>query len=124
MESRSVFEEDFEEIKKWFERRGMHCPEIDLFSKNGLIVDDVAAGFLYSTDSGVCFLENFITNPDSNKKERLMALDLIAQDLCSLAEDLGFKLIFGFSTYPGIVKLAHSLYFNSLESGSYFVKEL
>lgn len=82
--------EDFEQINEWYTLRQMPPMRRDMLPKVGYIVDGVAAGFLYQTDSSMCLLDGFIANPLAEGHEREAALDKITDALISEADSLDF----------------------------------
>lgn len=114
-ECRKYMNEDFEEIRSWYDMRGMTVELQDL-PKVGFIVPGVAAGFIMQTDTNCCILEPFIANPLTLKKCREVALDSIFKHLIKEAQTLGFKKIFGFSTHLKMVWRAQTFGFRVIET--------
>lgn len=79
-------------VKSWYDNRGMAFYE-ELLPSVGVLVTDVAAGWLYQTDSKIVYIENLISNPLIEPHIKEEALDLVAETLCMEAENLGFKFI-------------------------------
>lgn len=75
-------------------------PELPLESlpKTGLVacVDEspVCAGWVYRTDSNICWMEWIISNPQAGKAERHAAIELLLDALTESAELMGYKVIF------------------------------
>lgn len=97
---------DYKIVASWWEGYGQAPVPIHLLPWIGYIVDDVAAGFLYQTDSGIALLENFISNKDSRADARSDALDQITSALVKKAEELGYLHIIAFSSLPAIEERA------------------
>lgn len=89
---RKVKKKDLEQIRNWYLKRGEPDQTLVL-SDIGFIVDNVAAAFLYTTNSPICMFEAYITNPETNKDERKEALDLITNKLFETAKNMNFKTI-------------------------------
>jgi hypothetical protein len=104
-----VFTKEFYPIvKKWWENHpnwGLAIP-LNSLSKNGIIVfigeKPICAGWLYSTDSDLRLLEWVITNPESEKDERDVALDLLFESL--LSKTNAADTIIGFSESESLKK--------------------
>lgn len=77
--------DDFKQICRWLALRGLPQYPRSIFPKIGFIVDDIAVGFLYLTDSSVGIIDCYISNPESNKHERDVALDRITEELLETA---------------------------------------
>lgn len=84
---------DFIIIQEWFRSWRLAVPEMASLPKHGFIDDNHAAGFLVSTDTNICYLDFFISNPDLSKDSRDPILDKIVVELMILADQLGFKYI-------------------------------
>lgn len=90
---RRILDLDFHEISKWFDARGAKLPDRSLFPKTGFIIDSIAAGFLYFTDSTVGIIDCYISNPDTDSKTRSYALDQITNELIKFARSHGCYLL-------------------------------
>lgn len=85
--------QDFEQIKEWGKEFGSDYKE-DQFPKTGFIVDGIAAYFLYSTDSSVCWLENMISKRGVDQRVKNQALELIIEAILKEAKELGFRVAY------------------------------
>ncbi len=97
---------DLEQLNRWYDLR--HCPKVDnsLLPGVGFIADEMAAGFLYQTDSSLCLLDGYVSNPLTYKEDRDKALNCITQALLTEAKRLGFKKILAFTTVEAIATRA------------------
>lgn len=77
---------------------------LTILPKTGLIVPNVAVGFLVSTDTNYCFFEPFIGNPKVDKEERNTALFTIIDGLIDEAKRMGYDLIFGVLSHPKMIE--------------------
>ena len=93
MLARRVVELDFDELSRWVEVRGGSLPDRDLFPPTGFIVDGVAAGFIYFTNSLVAIIDCYLSNPFTDKELRDKALDLITVELIKYAKTHRCKLL-------------------------------
>lgn len=93
-------------INTWRIARGLPAQDRSLYPRIGLVEPQVAAGFLYATDSCLCMLDGFITNPNASMLKRGRALDKIADVLIELARHHGYKRIVAISSNGGILRLA------------------
>jgi hypothetical protein len=104
MRIKRVNEDDFKRIRLWNRLRSMTTLKRDYYPEIGFIVDDVCAGFIVQTDSLICFLDGFASNPHSDKAVRDQALDLLSDTLVNFAHQRGYKLIMAYTRHPSIKK--------------------
>jgi hypothetical protein len=103
---RDVTPGDWPEVAAWYRIRGDDAPPLDMMPASGAIVPGVAAGYMYQTNSKMCMLEGFITNPLASPEERSAAIDEIARALIAKAEQLGFTYILALTDNWGIGRRA------------------
>jgi len=96
---------DYDTVDSWFKAHGIQGMDQSLLPETGLIVDDVAAGFLYRTDSSVAFLDSFVTNPEQPQTVRARALQDILEGLTEKAKEVKVRLIIGQPKSAGLIKL-------------------
>lgn len=101
---RAFRETDFVQINQWRALRGVPILPFDLYPPNGLIVPGVAVGFINFTQTKMALFENFLTNPESDSKEREDAIFEIVEGLEKLAYDGGDKWIVAVTNHPKIEK--------------------
>ena len=99
------------EVDSWLDARGMARAPGHLLSGNGLIVPGVAAGWLYRTDSSVCLLDHFITNPAAALGARGAALNAITEQLLRAAQGFGARLVVALTHDTSIYRRARLLGF-------------
>lgn len=110
-----VYEEaDFDQISGWYTDRSLPTPKRTQIPKTGFIVDDVAAGFVYMTDSSVCILDSFISNPESEDTERDTALNDITMHLIGYAKACGCDLAICSTGSPAVGVRAENFGFKKL----------
>lgn len=78
-------------IDEWYHERNMDAPPHSSYPEVGFIVPGVAVGFLYQTDSDICMLDGYVSNPKSTEEERDEALDAITTALLDMGRYNGFK---------------------------------
>jgi hypothetical protein len=108
---RAVVSSDIDTIRSWYNARNLEAPPRSYFPTLGFVVPGVAAGFLYATDTKVCFMEGFITNKDASSESRDWAIKAIAESLTDMAKCQGFHKILVLSTDQGIVARAKEMKF-------------
>lgn len=115
---------DFETVQEWHLKHGTCLNDRSLLPSVGFIIEGLCAGFIYMTDSGVSFIEGYITNPDSSLKDRSRGLDIITECLISHAKIMGAKLIKCETRFNGIRRKAEKFGFRSLGKTTSMVKEI
>ncbi len=102
---------DLPEINSWLIVRGI--PEITMEDcpKRGMIVEGVGCGFLIFTDTNICFLECFVTNPGASAEARNKAINQITKWALNMASSCGFKTAMMISGEESFIKRAESLGF-------------
>jgi len=90
-------------------------------SKNGVLIRDeqgyVAACWLYSTDSCMCFLENFISDPQAERQRRNAAIDALIEAACGLARGLEFTQVLAIPRFQKLRKRAVEHGFKEIQQG-------
>src|SRR6266851_5533271 len=102
---RPFIESDLTEINSWYAKRGQTGLVSSVLPEYGAIEPGVGAAFLYCTEGGVGFLESYISNPDSEKEARRIALHQVTEMIVGHARGRGLKLLIGFCV-PGTVPFA------------------
>ncbi len=79
-----------------------------LLPKNALIVSNgetpVCCGFLYSSDSGMGWIEFVVANPDARPRDISQCIDLLLLSLVELSRKLGQACLFTSSNKKGLIK--------------------
>lgn len=97
--------EHYEDVCYWWFQHDWPTLPREALPKTGFIVDGLAAGFLYKTDSTFAILEFIVGNPEANKEKRRQAIDLVVKELLNEAKNDGFKLIFSSISHPNLKKI-------------------
>ncbi len=100
-------DKDYDEFCKWWSFWRFPAPPKEALPGNGtggIKVSyinefkeeiDVCAGFLYSTNSSLCWLEFVVSNPRvRDKKVRQECLSLLIEDICLKAKENGYGAVF------------------------------
>jgi hypothetical protein len=114
MESRAVKYSDYDKLKEWWNFWRFPAPDICALPKydnettTGIMVSkdgvDVCAGFLYETNSAICWVEFIVSNPYVSKEDRGECLDELIQKFTIEAQSLGFGVIFSSIKHPSLLK--------------------
>jgi len=122
MESRYYTKEDYPTLCQWWEDWGWPAfPEIAL-PKTGIVVSkdgvDLAASFLYGTDSCVCWAENFVSNKTAPKELRTGSVDFLIERTIEEGQNQGFLLMMSSVKHKGLIdKLINAGYSDTIEDG-------
>lgn len=118
------YHKDLDEVNSWLKAHNQKLFGYrDKLPKIGMIVPEVAVGFLCQTDGNVGILDPFISNPKATSLDRHKALNQIADWCLVKAKDLGFKRCIMMSFEENILKRAENLGFTIVTVGFGF-KEL
>lgn len=99
---------DLPEINQWQRAHGKSPYHIDELPKHGFIVHGIACGWIYLTDSNICFPDGFVSNPARTSEERHEAFVIIGTLMHGAAMALGCRRAVVFTENDGIVKRALS----------------
>ena len=111
-------------LTNWFMARKLPPPPRWALSSTGAIVPDVAAGFLYLTNSDVGYFDGFISNPDVSKERRELAFDLIVNELLMIAANHNVKLIVCQTKHKAIERLTTKFGFTGTGEERVYSKRL
>jgi hypothetical protein len=94
-------------LNSWAESFSLPPMPSSFLPKNGFLVyvDNipVMAGFLYLTDSSIAFLENFISNPVSNKDQRRLAISKMLEASVLYAKEKSYTALYARSSLPSLL---------------------
>lgn len=109
--ARQTTPEDYEMLVEWWKYYRFPAPAIEFLPDGGncgLMVTnqvgrEICAGFIYETNSKVCWMELIVANPDvKDKEKRKKALTFLIKNLAELAQDWGYKWIFTSVSHPSL----------------------
>ena len=107
-------------MRSWFQARNEDLvPEA--LPEWGFIVPGIGAGFIYKTDSSVAFFENLVAAPGLSKEERGHLIDAITTAVIQKAEELGFKVLMGYTMLDPVVKRSEKFGFLHVAQGFHLV---
>lgn len=90
----------YERVKEWLWAKGMRMPEKCLFSDLGFMVDGIAVGFLYLSNSRQAFIDQIAADPTASEKDRDAALRFLFKSLEGMAKECGCVLVKILSDLP------------------------
>lgn len=83
-------------------------PESSLPERGMVVMEDgvyLAAGFLYSTDSDICWLEWVVGNAQVESDKRREAISHVVDSIIDWSKELGYKNVFSSVVHPNLIKL-------------------
>ena len=106
-------------VCKWLSGWGLeHIVDPDMYPPTGFVVDDCAAGFIYSTNApSVAYIDNLITDSSANPRIRYSAIGRLTQALLQMADDMGIRLIMGTSNIRGVIRICEARGFKVYDKG-------
>lgn len=111
---RPVEDFDFDQIFSWYKKHNINTYPFNItydkewFSQTGFIEPNIAAGFVYLTNSKRAYIEDFISNPDVSKEDRDNALNKIVYKIETLCQDNKIKYIMAATNHAAIINRALS----------------
>jgi hypothetical protein len=102
---------DWPMIHGWYDARGMAALPADSIPGCGVIIHDVAVGFLYRTDSSVGLIDAILTNPAQPVLARGRAVKTIVNLLVEIAPTVGVKYILAQPRRASLARFAKSIGF-------------
>jgi hypothetical protein len=120
LKTRNIKEEDYNMLLSWWKWHRFPAPKKQMLPDNGLggiiIQDegiDICAGFLYLTNSKLCWLEYIVSNPEyKNKENRKIAISLTIKRLCEIAKEIGYEAVFTSVKNPHLISQFESFGFS------------
>jgi len=104
LDVRAYTPKDYEMVTRWWKAWDSPIIDQEFLSDIGLIVGESAACWLYTTNSGLCFLDTCVSDPDSEYRDE--AIDKVIYELTQIAIEKGCKLIYAVPAKPKLIKRA------------------
>lgn len=120
MEWRYYTLKDYPTLTDWCESWGWEkLPEFAI-PRIGVVVSnegvDLCMGFIYQTDSGICWAENIISNRKASREIRKGCVDFLLNILACVAKDHGFVVMMSSIKNKSLInKMVNSGYSDKLE---------
>jgi hypothetical protein len=99
--SRLLEESDYPQLVEWWKWHRFSPPLQEMLPDNGtcgiMLSKDginICTGFIYFTNSKMCWIEFIVSNPDYRESDRKECLELLINSLCNLAGNYGFKVAY------------------------------
>lgn len=103
---RLFVDDDIEALNAWYAAHGMPGVQRRVLPTTGFVVEGVAAGFFYRTDSGLALVHHLVTNPAANRRDRHRAVHEIVRACQDLARQLGLAGLLAWTNVPSVIKVA------------------
>lgn len=110
MKPRLVTTQDIETVKEWWSTRFNLAtgPLEEYLSETGVIIDDVAALWLYPTNSKIMLVGWPISNPKAGGAERRKALQMLLAEAEKVAKASGYTYLFSMVANDKFTPIAES----------------
>ena len=121
---RAYTADDYKFVVEWMESRALDPLPKDVIPEIGGIVDGIAVGFIYKTDSKMAYMEHYISNPFAERHSRKQAMQMVTAYLIKQARDAGFTYLYANSDKTTICTLAKENGFKYIGNQLAFLREL
>lgn len=109
-------DKDYASLCTWWVSHKWNIMPLVTLPKTGLIIEDVCACFLYTTDSDVMALAFPISNPKKTDEERSEGLDLLLHDAKTLAKERGARLLVTKASNKSLIERYKQLDFKIIDT--------
>lgn len=99
--ARKLQDSDYPKLLGWWKYFRFPSPTKEYLPENGtggimVMKDDIdiAAGFIFFTNSKIVWIEFIVSNPEYKEKNRVEAIRFLIDSLGSIAKSKGFKVAF------------------------------
>jgi len=125
LKARKLIHEDYETIVKWWKSWPDWAPlGRDLLPENGtggIMIEregkPLIAGFLYITNSGICWMEWIVSDPTQRNKSE--AISLLISSLEKWGKDAGFKVVLSIGRSSSLINEHKKLGYTVDDNPSY-----
>jgi hypothetical protein len=110
LNSRGLTENDWKLLESWWKDWGWPVLNKDILPDNGTGEGKpIAAGFLYWSNSGLCWLDWVISDHKGNKRARPLAVKLLIETAEELVKAAGKKCLMSISRSNSLLKIHKKL---------------
>lgn len=99
---REYTDNDYEMVCDWLQAKDIPRPDKNFFSSIGCVADNAAVGFLFTTNSKICYLDNIAANPNVSSHLRSEAINKVICELQNKAKELGFEFAIVLADLPAM----------------------
>ena len=126
LKARTLLEQDYSMLEEWWKAWGWPPVSKDVLPDNGtggVMIEykdkPIVAGFIYWSNSGMCWFDWVISDPDCNKRARPLAVKFLIQTVEQMVKDAGKKCIMSISRSNSLLKIHKKLNWVVDEKPSY-----
>ena len=105
----------YEKVCEWWKGHGWPIIPIPFLPSRGYIIPDVAAGFLYSTDSNIAWMEWIVGNPKANSRTVYEGIKTVVEHIKEIALEDGYGTIFTTVRPSGLEKVYNKVGFTTTD---------
>lgn len=116
LKARTLLEQDYNMLEKWWLGWGWPVVSKDILPDNGtggvMIQHEgkpIVAGFIYWSNSGMCWFDWVISDPKGNKRARPFAVKFLIETVEKMVKDAGKKCIMSISRSNSLLKIHKKL---------------
>jgi hypothetical protein len=116
LKARTLLEQDYNMLEKWWLGWGWPVVSKDILPDNGtggVMIEHegkpIVAGFIYWSNSGMCWFDWVISDPKGNKRARPFAVKFLIETVEKMVKDAGKKCIMSISRSNSLLKIHEKL---------------
>lgn len=106
--ARIIKEEDYTELLTWWKWHRFPAPDLEMLPNSGVMISkegiNICAGYIYFTNSKICWIEFIVSNPNYRELDRKEAIKELILQLGYIAKDNGFKVAYTNLKNPSLIK--------------------
>ena len=111
-------------MESWLEARGQPVARgvLDVYPRNGVLVDGSLLLFLYMTDApGVAYLDNAVGKPGRSAEQVRESCRKAASALLNVARESGVRVVMATTRHQNLIAGCHDAGFTSADEGLTFL---
>tara|TARA_R110001606_G_scaffold204375_1_gene352345 strand:+ start:38 stop:445 length:408 start_codon:yes stop_codon:yes gene_type:complete len=116
LKARTLLEQDYSMLEKWWLGWGWPVVSKEILPDNGtggVMIEHegkpIVAGFIYWSNSGMCWFDWVISDPKGNKRARPFAVKFLIETVEKMVKDAGKKCIMSISRSNSLLKIHKKL---------------
>ena len=110
-------DKDYEAIKSWWDAYYGVAPDPNVLSEDGLVIEGVAASWLYMGNSALALIGWPVVEPNIGRRTAMIALEQIFREQVTVAKASGCLMISTYTAHPAILKLMAKIGFRKGDEG-------